>query len=239
MKSSVAMIVSFTPWVLFGVIVKWAGPDHAAIAALVAFAVAAVLLVKNSWHSQVKIIDAAGAATFGILAVVGFTGGIPADNWIADFGRGAVTLLLAAIMLVSAATVPFTEQYARESVPRQYWGSPVFRATNRKISAMWGAVIAIAGGAHLAAGALAPVTDSGHAGQSSPVVNVLLNWVVPIALIMFATKQTQRIKSSARTQVQQASSPTSAPGDDAPTTSPPPPTTGSRPAGFESRPRSR
>ncbi len=204
MKSSTAMIVSFTPWVMFSMIVKWAGPDNAAIAALAAFAAAAVLLVINSAHSQVKIIDAAGVGTFGVLAVTGFVGGAPADAWIAAFGRGAVTLLLAAIMLISAATVPFTEQYARESVPRQYWHSPVFRATNRKISAVWGVAIALTGCSHLAAGAVDAAAGAGHVGQSHHVLlDLLLNWVMPIALILLATKQTQRIRTTARVRVQQ------------------------------------
>jgi hypothetical protein len=32
---------------------------------------------------------------------------------------------------------PFTEQYARESVPRQFWSSPAFKQTNRRLTIMW------------------------------------------------------------------------------------------------------
>ena len=212
MKATLAMIVSFSPWVLFNVIVKWAGPGHAAIAALIAFAVAAVLLIKNGVQSGVKILDAAGVATFGVLAVLAFLGGSAMDIWVADFGRGAVSLLLAAIMLISAVTIPFSEQYARESVAREYWHSAAFRATNRKISAMWGGVIALTGCAHLAAAAIDPVSGPVRTGQPIHVLlNVLLNWVVPIALIVLAAKQTKRMSAAAHDRAHHQSQPTPAP----------------------------
>ncbi len=91
-------------------------------------------------------------------------------------------------------------------------GSPLFRATNRKISAMWGGVIALTGCAHLAAAAIDPVSGPVRTGQPLHVVlNVLLNWVVPIALIVLAAKQTKRMTAAAHARAQQRTQPTPAP----------------------------
>jgi hypothetical protein len=47
-----------------------------------------------------------------VIAVVGFAGGPDVDSFLANYGRGGAALILAAVMAISAFTVPFTEQYA-------------------------------------------------------------------------------------------------------------------------------
>jgi hypothetical protein len=185
------MLVSLLPWIAFSVLVHRAGPTAAGLAALLAAAIALVLLLKDL-KGGVKIIDAAGIAIFGVLALVAFTGGADAATWIADYGRGGAALVIGAVMLGSAAFVPFSEQYARESVPQQYWGSPVFRATNRKISALWGAVMIVMSGCHFLAGYLDP------ASGASGIANILLNWLVPAALVFLGYKGTVSITAAAR-----------------------------------------
>ncbi len=192
--NSKKMFLSLIPWLLFSVIINRHGANAAAIAALAAAALSLVFLVKDGQETGVKIIDATGVAIFGALAAIGFAGGQSVDNWIADYGRGTAALVLAAIMLGSALTIPFTEQYARESVPREYWGSPVFRAVNRKISALWGGVVAIMGLGHLLAGSIDPASNP-NAGARP--VDLIFNWVLPAALIFFAIKQTEQISTAA------------------------------------------
>ena len=121
--NSKKMFLSLIPWVLFSVIINRRGADAAAIAALAAAALSLVFLVKDD--QKIKVIDVTGIVTFGALAALGFTGGHTVTNWIADYGRGSAAIVLAVIMLISAMTVPFTEQYARESIPRAYWSSPI------------------------------------------------------------------------------------------------------------------
>jgi hypothetical protein len=50
--------------------------------------------------------------------------------------------------------VPFTEQYARESVPRQFWDSPRFKRINRQLTALWGWVFVALIPSHIIAGAI-------------------------------------------------------------------------------------
>jgi hypothetical protein len=189
------MFLSLVPWVVFTVVINRRGADAAAIAALAAAGLSLVFLIRDSRSSGVKVIDVTGVVTFGVLAGWGFAGGQSTTNWIADYGRGAAALVLAAIMLLSAVTVPFTEQYARESVPREYWNSPVFRAINRRISSLWGVVVLVMGAGHLLAGVVDPASDPVSGARP---VDLLLNWALPIVLIMFAIKQTQQISAGGR-----------------------------------------
>jgi hypothetical protein len=188
------MFLSLIPWVLFSVIINRRGADAAAIAALAAAGLSLFFLIRDSQTSGVKIIDVTGVATFGALAFIGFSGGQSVTDWIADYGRGTAALLLAAIMLVSAITVPFTEQYAREAVPREDWTSPLFRAVNRKISALWGAVAAVMGAGHLLAGRLDPASNPVAGARP---VDLILNWALPIALILFAVNRSKQISDAA------------------------------------------
>ena len=81
---------------------------------------------------------------------------------------------------------PFTEQYARESVPRELWSSPQFKQINRQLTTMWGLVFAAMVPAHVIAGAI----DTHRA-------NLIFNWVVPIVLVTWAVKRTNLVSDSA------------------------------------------
>ena len=47
-----------------------------------------------------------------------------ADAFLAGYGRALAAAILAAVIFLLLPVMPFTEQYARESVPREYWHSP-------------------------------------------------------------------------------------------------------------------
>jgi hypothetical protein len=122
-----------------------------------------------------------------VIAVVGFVGGPAIDLWLFEWGRPLVGVILGLYVLATVPIMPFTEEYARQSVPRQYWGSPTFRRINRVLSAAWGAAIVVIG----VSGLLVTVLDA-HAVDASRnnVVDLLLNWVVPIAVIWAMVKFT-------------------------------------------------
>ncbi|OZF50602.1 hypothetical protein [Rhodococcus sp. 14-2470-1a] len=189
------MILGLAPWALFAILTERMGASAVGIAALLACvsSLALAFVGRSTSVSRgnggIKIIDAAGVVTFGIIAVLGFLGNSSLNDALADFGRGGATFVLAAVMAVSVVTVPFTEQYARDSVDPQYWGTPRFHEKNKSISAMWAGVVFAMAVCHVIAGALASSTEmtNNHPG------NLLLNWVVPIALIVWAVKRTGRI----------------------------------------------
>src|SRR6478609_284586 len=117
------LLIGLVPWLLFTLLVHIPGANMAAYAALAAAALSLVLLLANR-KGGVKIIEAGSVVTFGILTAVAFLAGAAGNAWVTDYGRALAAFVLAAIMLGSTLLVPFTEQYARESVPPQYWGSP-------------------------------------------------------------------------------------------------------------------
>jgi hypothetical protein len=184
-----SMLLGFAPWIIFSVVAERAGADHVALAAILAFAIALALTVYETMRSGWKILDVAGVATFGVIAVIGLVGDHQVDEALVNFGRGGSTFVLAAIMAISAFTIPFTEQYARESVDESLWHSPIFRAKNKRISLMWAGVIFAIAVSHIIAGIL---TSSADLAGSHPG-NIVLNWVVPIVLIVFAIKRTRAI----------------------------------------------
>ncbi|MCW2525449.1 MAG: putative rane protein [Pseudonocardiales bacterium] len=185
--NSKKMFMSFIPWLVFSVIVQRHGTNAAGIAALAAAMLGAWFAVKDK--GSLKIIDATGIAVFGAMAAVAFVGGTSVDANVADFGRGGASIVLALVMLGSVLIVPFTEQYARESVPREYWNSPTFHAVNRRISAVWGAAVLVMGLGHLLAGHLDPA--SAPVSGARPI-DLLLNWGLPVVLVLLATEYTKK-----------------------------------------------
>jgi hypothetical protein len=182
--NSKKMIFSLVPWVLFTLVVNWGGSGAVGLAAAGSAALALVFTLRNSRHESVKIIDISGIATFTAIAALAFTGSASFKTDLANYGRGGSALVLAIVMLGSLLFVPFTEQYAREAVPQEYWGSPVFRAVNRKISAIWGLAILAMSGSHLISGY---IEATGTLGRRE---NLILNWVIPVLLVVGATKFT-------------------------------------------------
>lgn len=185
-----SMILGLAPWFVFSFAVERLGADHVTIAALAACALAFGMTAYAAMQGRGwKILDVSGVLLFGLIAVVGLIGSHQVDAGLAFFGRGGSAFILAAIMAVSAFTIPFTEQYARESVDPALWHSPIFRAKNREISLVWAGAVAVMGCCHIIAGALASTADVAGAHPG----NVLLNWVIPVALVVFAVKRTRAI----------------------------------------------
>ena len=182
------MLTSLVPWAVYSVLVERVGAHAAGYAALLAAVLALVLVIKDRAHG-VKLIDAAGVGTFAILSAIAFMGSEATRVDIAHYGRGISTLVLGLIMLGSVLVLPFTEQYARESVPRQYWGSPVFKSVNRRISAVWGGVVVAMACGHLLSGHLEAT------GNQTSGTNLILNWGIPVALALWAIKFTNRVTS--------------------------------------------
>lgn len=188
------VLLSLAPWLVFSIIAERAGSGAVGAAALVACIGSLALAVYGARHGGVKIIDAAGVATFAVLSVIGFAGGQRVDEFLVHYGRGGAALVLAAVMAISAFTVPFTEQYARQAVDRRYWDSPPFRAKNKSISLLWAGVILVMAGCHLLAGALAAAAIlPGHRPG-----NFVLNWAIPVVLIFWAIRRTGRLAETDR-----------------------------------------
>lgn len=188
--SAIWMFVGFAPWILFSILTESYGADVVGWVALGACLLSLVLALYGArGRGGVKIIDLAGVATFGIIAIIAAFGDTGVDEVLANFGRSFAVFVLAGIMAISVVTIPFTEQYARDSVEPEYWHTPVFRSKNRAISALWAIVVFLIGAAHLIAEYWTWQADL----AASHTANIVLNWVVPIVLVIFAVKRTRAI----------------------------------------------
>src|SRR5262249_35109914 len=96
-------------------------------------------------------------------------------------GGAGVGIILGTIILVLIPVMPFTEQFARESVPKAYWSSPTFKKINRVLSAGWGAAIFAIGVCRVAAAAI-----NGHTTRRLP--ELLLGLAVPLVICLYMLK---------------------------------------------------
>lgn len=190
----VKIVIGFAPTIAFSLLAPWIGVALAAVAGMIV-AVGVVIATRGpgSGWGRFKMLPVAQTVILALLAGIALAAhNAGVDGVLADYGRGLVSLALAAVILVTVPFAPFTAQFARESVPAQYWNSPRFVGMNRRLSLIWGgAVLAVAVG-HLAAAAL---NSSGHGGR--PVV-LTFEWVLPVVAVLLAIRATTRIVAAAQ-----------------------------------------
>jgi len=142
-----SILLGLAPFIVFFVLMRAVSP-LAGLAA--AFAVAVLLGLRQWWRGeQVKVLEVGSLVLFGVLVLYTL---IAAPHWSVATVRLAVDGGLFTIVVVSLAIgMPFTLQYARERVPKEYWASPLFFTVNRRITAAWAAAFAVMTAADAAA----------------------------------------------------------------------------------------
>ncbi|MCX5386988.1 hypothetical protein [Streptomyces sp. NBC_00083] len=183
-----SVLLGFAPWIIFDVI---AGPSTWKLAAFTAFVAALVFSVPDFRDHRVKLLDAVGILFFGVVALLGCFLDRHDLIWLETYAQVLSSGVLALIALVSLVTVPFTEQYARESVPREFWKNPRFRRTNRIITAAW-AVVFVA------------TALLGLAALHTKSMGDWYNWVIPVILLVLAIKFTKWYPAQVRAQGERA-----------------------------------
>jgi hypothetical protein len=170
------MFLGLLSWVLFTIIAEHGTLKAASIAALVI--AVGVALASMRGGGRPKMIETAAVATFVVFSVVAFIADPSLTHWLTRYARAIAAAVLAVLVFGSLLFVPFTEEYARESVPRQFWETAQFKAVNRHLTVLWGAVFAVMTCSHIIAGAV-----------DRPVTNIVFNWVIPIWLVVWGSKQ--------------------------------------------------
>jgi uncharacterized membrane protein len=171
-----AIFLGFVPWIVFSVV---AGPSTWMWAALAALACSVILSVPSWRRSRsISVLDAAGLVFFGVLVVLALTLDRATLQPIEDRAQLLSSVVIAVVALGSLAVGrPFTEYYARQQTPREYWDSPTFKQINRVITAVWGLVFVVNALCDAAVAYLGVTSD-------------VFNWVVPIVAIVAAVKFT-------------------------------------------------
>lgn len=188
-------ILGFLPWIVFSLVAQRLAADGVAWSATIAVVMTLVALIYAWRQNGPKILNIGSLVLFAVVAIVGFVGGPDVDRWLYDWGRPLVGVIIGLFILVTVPLMPFTEEYARQSVPQQYWSSPTFRRINRVLSAAWGVAILVIGLASVAVAALGAQAlhfDDHHA------LDLVLNWIVPIVVIAGMIRFTRRYPERAR-----------------------------------------
>jgi hypothetical protein len=178
-RRGVGIYVAFVPWVLFTLVAQH---DTLKAAAVVALAAALAISLPSVVAGRPKLLELGAVLAFAGFTVVAFTADAATTAWVERYARAIAASLLALIALGSLSFMPFTEQYARESVPRKFWSSPRFKQINRQLTLMWGLVFVAMVPSHVVAGAI-----------NTHRANTIFNWVIPIVLIVWAAKRTQQL----------------------------------------------
>lgn len=176
--------LAFIPWIVFSFAAQHSTLKLAAAGALLT----SVLIAARSIRAgAAKLIELGAVVAFVAFTVAAFAADPATGAFVARYARAIAAGFLSTIAFGSLLVVPFTEQYARESVPRQRWSSPQFKHINRQLTTMWGLVFAAMVPAHVIAGAI----DTHRA-------NLIFNWAIPIVLVIWAAKRTARVSDTRR-----------------------------------------
>jgi hypothetical protein len=177
MKESVSITrrspyLAFVPWVVLTITARYSDLKAGAAAAL---ASAIVVSIPSLAARRPKILELASIAAFAALLAATLITDAGNHGVLFRYERAFAAAALSVIAFGSLLFVPFTEQYAREVVPQQFWQTPQFKQTNRLFTAVWGCVFVAIAISHTIAGAI----DTRGA-------EAIFNWVVPIILLVRA-----------------------------------------------------
>jgi hypothetical protein len=175
-----SIVIGFIPLTVFAVLVNWLPLGWASAAGLT---LAAVLIAVTAIRGGVKILPVAQSVILAVFTVAGFTVGSHDATAFGPYARGVASLALGAFIIATSFSFPFTVQFARRGVPRQYWKSPQFLGVNRRISLAWGLAVLAVGAGHLGAA---------YVGSGAPVLRLLLDWGVPVFAAYRAYSVTKR-----------------------------------------------
>lgn len=170
--------VGFAPWVLLSVV---EGPHRLVLAAALACGLAvATTAIGAAVSVRPKLLDLTAIVFFGALIAWAAVAGAGTSRWLGDWA-GEMSNVAIAVIAGSSLAVrrPFTLQYARETTAREYWTSALFLRINYVITAVWATVF----------GLIAVVGYIGDGPLHQPD-NIWTNWLIQIALIVFAVKFT-------------------------------------------------
>ena len=129
-----SILLAFTPFIVFALIDRLVGSTEG----LIAGALVSAALLARDWMTPgrtPKLLEIGTVLLFGGLTLYAV---LEEPTWSVIGVRLCVDSGLLLIVLVSMAVGrPFTLQYAREQVAREFWDSSEFLHTNYVITAVW------------------------------------------------------------------------------------------------------
>jgi intracellular septation protein A len=141
MKSA-SVFLGFAPWIVFSVI---AGPSTWMWAALAALVCSLIISVPTWVRTRsTNVLEVVGLVFFAALTVAALVLD-RADLMFLEDNAQLLSSLVLVVVVFGGLLVgrPFTEYYARQTTPREYWGNATFRHINRVLTLVWGGVFVV------------------------------------------------------------------------------------------------
>jgi hypothetical protein len=173
------LILGFLPLVAFSLLARLLPTHDFGIAALIAAVVAVIAIAAHRPVWPPMILTGSSLALLVILAIIGFTASTGTDRWLATWAAPAFAGIMGLIILALIPVMPFTEQFARQSTPQQYWSSPTFKQLNRVLSSAWGAAMLLIGIFRVVAAAI-----KDHPGGHT-ALELVFSAVLPVLILMY------------------------------------------------------
>lgn len=178
--------IGFVPWIIYWVVAD--GPSTWLYGALCAVLTALILGISYGFGGP-RMLDIVTMLFFVAMTVAGLLVGAEDRDWMDTHATSLSAGTLAVMSLISLAFVPFTQQYAPASAPREEWEKVAFRRTNQVLTLMWALVFAL-------------IAVLGYVAVTAPSTVHWTKAVIPVVVIVGAVGMThiypQRARSAAR-----------------------------------------
>ncbi|PRZ41456.1 hypothetical protein CLV47_1093 [Antricoccus suffuscus] len=190
----IAVVIGFLPFIAFDILSERDFSHAIGWASVVALALTAFFAATGGKNKGSAVLNGASVVIFVVIAGLDFLGGSGVGRWLVTWSAALVAVVLGVFILAMVPIRPFTEEFARQSVPKQYWSSPTFGRVNRVLSTAWGAGL-------LAIGLLSVVLvalQRADVDLTDGYLDLLLNWVIPIVIYIALVKLTISYPERAR-----------------------------------------
>jgi hypothetical protein len=182
-------LVGLSPWIVYTLV---SGPGRLELSCVLALGTALVFVVLGRLRGgSLKLLELSDVVFFGALAVVVAVASPGTYRWLETWSGEVANIALVLIAVGSMlARVPFTLQYARETVDRSLWDNPAFLRTNYVITGAW---------------ALAFLVEAASGAYGDAVLhdsnNLWTGWIIQTAALVVAAQFTvwypQRVRARA------------------------------------------
>ena len=171
-----ATIAVFAPWVIYWIVAN--SPSTWFYGALCAWLAAFMFGVSMGRGRGFKLLDIMTLVFFATVTIVGAVVGARDRDWMDTYATTLSSSVLAAMVFCSLAFVPFTEQYARDTVPLRMWSDPAFKHTHKVMTTVVGIVFSV-------------IAVLGYIAVKAPSTSDWTNWVLPLVLLVAAARLLQ------------------------------------------------
>ena len=129
------VLMGFLPWIVYWIVSGFGATNWAVAGGLIT---ALGLIGWRVRSRNLKTMEVVTLVFFAANFIATVLLGLPLfKTYDAILVNGTLTLMAFGSLIAGS---PFTYEYARESVPREFWNQPLFRRTNEIITAVWGAI---------------------------------------------------------------------------------------------------